>query len=320
MTNSERSLRNTPRIFDDDRQMYEKAYKDGNTLVKASVTLDTQILELKNLLYQYKDSELQTNISSRDELTQNVNAIFMQAMHGLSESNKSGRGSWNDYFRLAMQAEMIDERMQADLAFMAYDHFDYRRKLVNGAAGKNIGVVELILATIDNLYDDQDVAVSRNKDIDTRLYENRFAGEINQLRGAMSESVVMALANYSQAPSKLALPARTYGDLRQKTDMIYFYADDKEKRSFTVPVQIKTSRGSQSKPNIDPENGFTLYMNDYDSSNDFRLARLLVAQHEPRELTEGEQAYLNQTLVAFDKDIKQQCAMNPGTPLPVFYK
>ncbi len=312
MSTSEYRLRSTPRLFDDDRELYEKAYREGNILVQASISLDTQIQELKNKIYREEDGRINLYTPAPEEIHVDTDILFHQAMIALGKSKENNVGSWNDYFRLALQAEMIHERLLADLLFMAYDGFDRRREFFNGVAGKNISIVDLILTVIDKRYgkhfDRQ--ALSSNA-----LLNESFERERSQLRGALSEATTMALANYSQSPSKLALPARTYGDLYQKTDMVYYYTDDKTKQSYVVPAQIKTSRSSSYQQDTSPEYGFTLYMSDYDDSRNFRLARLLVAQHEPRNLSEDDQHYLESARARFDADIKQLRTEHPGVPL-----
>lgn len=313
MTNIERPLRTTPRIFDDDRDIYEKAYLEGNMLIQASVTLDTQLDELQRRVYSIKDGKIDVPLEEVADAERDFSMIFDQAVLTLNKSNEGGVGTWNDFFRLKMQIDMIPERFHSQLAFMQYYEFDLRRELANGAAGKNVNVTSYAL----RLYDD----LNENYSTTDQTVLNALAKEKNQLKGALSESVIMALANYSQSPSKLAIPARTYGDLRNKTDMIYLYADDKKKQSFAVPVQIKTTRSILQTParirSISPDNGFTLFMSDYDDSDDFRLARLLVAQHEPRDLSADDEQFIIDARNKFDMDIKNKRQENPGMPLPV---
>ena len=317
MTSIERTPRSTPRVFDDDRNIYEQAYQNGNFLIQASVALDTQINELKRRMYSVKGDNVRIHESAFEALPEDTEILFMQAMVHLQKSQENRVGTWNDYFRLAMQADMIDERIGADFLFMTYSRFDARRDLVNGVAGKNIAIAELVLKTVDSLYsDDQTRQLRINDTPQTSYLENSAKTEYGQLRGALSEATIMALANYSQSPSKLALPARTYGDLYQKTDILYFYADDKTKRSYLVPIQVKTNRDARKRRNPSPEGGFTLYMSDYDDSDDFTLARLLVEQHEPRALNSREQHYLETVRHHFDTDIKALRTEHPGTALP----
>ena len=318
MTSIERTPRSTPRVFDDDRGIYEQAYQNGNFLIQASVGLDTQINGLKKQIYNYNahSGDIKLRPAALEALPEDTEILFMQAMAYVQKSQEDRVGTWNDYFRLIMQAATIDERVLADLVFMMYDRFDTRRNLVNGVAGKNVESVEMILTTLDT-YGGEREKPFRLKDTSEAPYlENSVKTEYGQLRGALSEATIMALANYSQSPSKLALPARTYGDLYQKTDILYFYADDKTKRSYLAPIQVKTNRDSWKRRDPSPEGGFTLYMSDYDNSDDFKLARLLVAQHEPRTLNNKEQHYLEAVRRRFDTDIKALRTEHPGIALP----
>ena len=318
MTSIERTPRSTPRVFDDDRDIYEQAYQNGNFLVRASIELDTQINGLKKQIYNYntRGENIKLRPGALEALPEDTEILFMQAMAYVQKSQDDRVGTWNDYFRLIMQATTIDERVLADLVFMMYDRFDTRRNLINGVAGKNVESVEMILMTLD-AYGGEREKLFRIKDTSELPYvENSVKTEHGQLRGALSEATIMALANYSQSPSKLALPARTYGDLYQKTDILYFYADDKTKHSYLVPIQVKTNRDAWKRRNPSPEGGFTLYMSDYDDSDDFTLARLLVAQHEPRVLDDREQRYLEAVRHHFDTDIKALRTEHPGIALP----
>ncbi len=316
MTNIERPLRNTPRIFDDDRDIYERAYRNGDVLIQASVSLDTQIEEMAGRLYGIKDGNFYVNTPAIDDILADEEVIFNQATTALKKSNEAGIGSWSDYFRLVMQADMIPERLQAGVLFMMYDQFDRRRELVNGAAGKNIDVADMILSHIDTLYASDHTKQLRNRGETMPYLQNSIDGEKGRLHGALSEVTIMALANYSQAPSKLALPARTYGDLQQKTDMLYFYTDDKAKQSFSVPIQVKSSRSASKSRKTSPKDGFTLYMSDYDDSRNFRLARLLVARQEPRYLSAEDERYIEDARALFDADLKYLRTLHPGLALP----
>ncbi len=332
MEHLDRPSRQTPHITDRERDIFEQAYQSDNLVVQASVSIDMAVKAYNDsTLKSIHKGILQAADTDTEEAT--IHAAIKHGVLALEKFYENGIGTWNDYFRLRAQLHSFSETASATTAFMMYDEFDRRRNIMNGAAGRNIEVIEEILKTYTDI---------REATVLTDYFGigEHSRTELDQLAGALSESTIMALVNYSQTPSKLAVPAGTYNDLRDKTDMYYYYTDDKKRAAFRTPVQIKTTRPSKwvngeavELPDDDkrirrlsPANGFTLFLSDYDPSgvnhskipphDRFRLAKLLVAQHAPEDLSPIDEAFIQTARIKLETNIKELRERYPGEQLP----
>ncbi len=307
MSNRDGELRTTPNVYDRDRGLFEHAYQYGDILTRASIELDKGLDELSPV--RVKDGQPVFNIIDTNVFTEELIVLGTNAIAAVEKADANNEGSWVDFFRLASQSTTLLERLYAEPYFMSYESFSQRHNLVNGVSAKFAKIIIHALL--------QHAAIEERLENETsETMRNQYQRELGQLKGSISELTILSLANYDEVSSRLAITPRLYDDLYGKTDMILYHSRPREKESYKVPVQIKTTRKSLDKRQI-PTDGFALFLSDYDPDGNNTLATLLVMHFDdPSRLTPNMEQYIMNAKNKLNRDIRRRIAINPGVKLP----
>lgn len=307
MSNRDGELRTTPNVYDRDRGLFEHAYQHGDILTRASIELDKGLDELSPV--RIKDGKPVFNIIDSDVFTEELIVLGTNAISAVDKADANNEGSWTDFFRLASQSATITERLYAEPYFMSYESFSQRHNLVNGVSAKFAKVI--IHALMQYATIEEKLAAETSETM-----RDQYLYELRQLKGSLSELVVLSLANYDEVSSRLAITPRIYDDLYGKTDMIVYHSMPREKVAYKAPAQIKTTRKSLDKRQI-PKDGFVLFLSDYDPDGNNTLATLLVMLfEEPGKLTPAMEQYVMDAKNKLNDDIRRHLEKNPGVKLP----
>ncbi len=307
MYEKEHRVSTTPHITDRNRKLFEHAYQTNDTIRSASIELDTGLDALAPA--RVRGGLVVVSPIDADTFGSELARLSANAITAIETAVQKKEGSWNDFFRLLAQVSTVNVRARAEASFMALGEFDQRKELVNGVAARYANTLKYALGNLD--------AVTGHADATTDpLLLAELATERQQLVGSISELTLLSLANYDEVPSRLALTPKIYDDLYGKTDMVIYHIRHREKESYRVPAQIKTSRRELQGRDI-PEGGFALFMSDYDPSGTQNLARALVMHFDnPSELPERAHQAVLAAKEKLKADISQHLTSTPGERLP----
>lgn len=307
MSLTSREPRVTPHVYDRDRDLFERVYREGNTLVRASIELDRGLDALSPL--QLRNGEVMMNVMDPMDLANELIVLSASAIAAAEKADADNEGTWTDFLRFASQTATIGERVRAEAYFMSYESFSQRHELVNGVSAKFAKIIQYTLAMYDETEQKLQMA-------DSDSLRAQYSDELRQLRGGLSELTLLSLANYDEVSSRLALTPKVYDDLYGKTDIMLFHTKAREKESYKTPIQVKTTRQELNKNQI-PENGFALFLSDYDPDKNNTLAKLLVVHFEdPSKLTSAMEQYVIDAKNKLNEDIRAAIDRQPGFLLP----
>lgn len=236
-----------------ERYVFDRAVDSNNTILQASLLMDGQIVDAQNNARYQACSEI-------PNFTDEITDLTSQAHYALAESDRRGRESWTDYYRLIGQTAFLEQRLKAPLVFEKPTYWKERQQLVNGIYGVSAHLIRETLDEFDHAHAHPDEQV--------------------QLWGVLQEQTFPALFNRPEQRNRIALPSATLADLHRKIDVEVWTMHDKQAEPFYLPVQIKSSLHSEDEEYVTPMNGITIVAHEFKNSHNLAVSRLIAREHD----------------------------------------
>ena len=234
------------------RHITEVASKNRNSIVRAGLRIDSQVLAAQARARRIGYAEIPTFDDEIQSLTQ-------QAHQAIAEADQSRQGTWRDYYHLVGQAAFLEHRFKAPLVFEQRRWWKEREQLVNGIYGVSAHIIDETLTEFDS-------------DLTTPVHAE-------DLRGVIHEQTFIALFNRDQLKKRIAIPAATYDDLYHKVDADIWILHDRQTEPYYLPVQIKSSTYA-AEEDTTPIGGITIFAQEFDNASDFEVSRLIALEYQ----------------------------------------
>lgn len=223
--------------------------------MQTSLLMDGQIIAAQQNAREQQDERGDDTIPNFDEV---IIALTNQAQYAIDHADRSGQGSWTDYYRLVSQTAFIEQRLKAPFVFEKPQFWKERSQLVNGLYGVSAHILHEAI----------------------REYDRPSIRQVEEeeLRGVIQEQTFMALFNREQQRKRIAMPSATYADLRGKVDADVWVLADRQTQPFYLPVQIKTTLWADEEY-ITPDHGITIISHEYDNDRGLKISRLIAKEY-----------------------------------------
>jgi hypothetical protein len=252
------------------RYVFEVAAQDENTILQTSILIDAQIEKAQRDAFYEKPAQV-------PDFTDEIISMTKQAHEAIDHTDRTGEGTWTDYYRLVSQTAFLEQRLKAPFAFDQRGHWKERAQLVNGLYGVSASIINDALLEHDA--------------------ETATPGDKEQLRGVIQEQTFLALFNKEEQRKHIAVPSATCADLYYKTDADVWILPDRQSEPYFLPIQVKSSIQS-TEQRVTPRGGITIVAHEFNNHYNFKISRLIAQDYHymmgtAPKLTRHQQNELN---------------------------
>ena len=259
-------VQKTPRSFDRSRSLYERSVKDANLCRVFSIELDTSIENLRAMV-----------LDDQIDLLEAGTLIETQGVSYVQAAMKQAAGSaFTDYNRVLSTANFARERLIAPLLFSVGSEqlSSARRQVADGTEGISVDLIASYLPMLDE------------------LRQRGYHDQAQQVRGIIQENTVTALLNSDQTSTRLAVPASTYDDLFERTDVYFYRYSDRQRAGYRHQVSVKSTRVQKAEQLAEYPDDIVIAAEEIGNLN-LSVSRLLVKRNEGSPgLSDDEEARL----------------------------
>lgn len=232
------------------RGIFERAYHDETHSVQWGIEADQVIAKLTRFALAEGSSN------------EAISVLLDEFLEGFNLDSKSKviyNESVTDLAGFTARIQFAHERLLAPIIFQSPKLYVERKQTTDGAAAKSSELLEPLLAQFDSELN---------------------PGRKGELIGAINEQTAIALLNFSQSPSRLAVPGSTVDDRADRTDL-YLYRIYKTQRhcGFMYPISVKTSKTAAEEEKRHYINDTVVSASDM-LNQDLEVTRLIIRHFE----------------------------------------
>lgn len=292
----EHSVRTAPPEHAESRHLFEYAYQNHELARELTIRIDTVI---DNLLQSMPNQPNHSAAISSGLATIDATVADMKTRYKRGNTTVD---NWIDVTRLQNTASFARERFLLPLYFSDPHLYEARHDVANGLSGAS---TELL---------------SRHLDMVDRLTRDQFKSmDGKNLRGAINEQTAMALINFSQSPSMVAVPTSLTEDVLHGVDL-HLYRMQKDENGVQhgvrYGVSVKTAGLDAEYERHKRPDLIVISANDMRNLG-LQTTRSLVALHaaDPAfgEQETSQLADFHEQLI---HNIDEQCHSAHATPVP----